>query len=88
MEERQGGMSEVWTLNNMAETYTETCHFDVSAHLLSLKHGTVGGERRAGFVVEFTVTVKEGGPQVPNEAQVHPIQTCCRALSLTSTHTH
>lgn len=57
-------------------------------HLLSLKHGAVGGEWRAGFVVEFTVTFKEGGPKVPDEAQVHPIQTCCRALSFASTHTH
>jgi len=58
----------------------------MSAHLLSLKHGAVGGERGAGLVVEFTVTFKEGGPQVPDE--VHPIQTCSRALSFTSTYTH
>lgn len=62
------------------------CHS--SPHLLGLKHGAVGRERRAGFVVEFTVTFKESGPKVPDEAQVHPIQTCCRALSLTTTHTH
>lgn len=62
--------------------------FCVAAHLLSLKHGAVGGERRASFVVEFTVTFVEGGPQVPDEAQVHPTQTCCWALSLGSTDTH
>lgn len=63
-------------------------NLSVWAHLFSLKHSAVGGEWRAGFVIEFTVTFKEGGPKVPDEAQVHPIQTRCRALSLTSTHTH
>lgn len=44
-----------------------------SADLFSLKHGAVGGERGAGFVVEFTVTFEEGSPEVPDE--VDPIQT-------------
>lgn len=44
-----------------------------SADLFGLEHGAVGGERRAGFVVEFTVTFEEGGPEVPDE--VDPIQT-------------
>lgn len=62
--------------------------FSVSAHLLSLKHGAVGRKRRARFVVEFTVTFKEGGTKVPDEARVHATQTSCWALSLTSSHTH
>lgn len=75
----------------MAEmVYTLGCvmFLCVSAHLLSLKHGAVGGKRRARFVVEFTVTFKEGGTKVPDEARVHATQTSCWALSLTSTHTH
>lgn len=44
-------------------------------HLFCLKHGAVGGERRAGFVVEFTVAFKEGRPHVPEDAQFHPLQT-------------
>ena len=62
--------------------------FCMSSHLLSLKHGAVGRKWRAGFLIEFTVTFKEGSPQVPHEAQVHPTQTCCWALRLTSTHMH
>lgn len=44
-------------------------------HLLCLKHGAVGGEWRAGFVIEFTVAFEEGRPHVPEEAQFHPLQT-------------
>lgn len=58
----------------------------VSTNLLSFKHGAVRGEGRAGFVIEFTVTFKEGISQVLDEAQVCPTQTCCGSLSLTSTN--
>lgn len=44
-------------------------------HLFCLKHGAVGGERRAGFVVEFTVAFKEGRPHVPEDAQFNSLQT-------------
>lgn len=60
----------------------------MSSYLLSLKHGAVGGKWRAGFVLEFTVAFKEGGAQVSDEVQANPAQTCCRALSLATTHTH
>lgn len=57
-------------------------------HLFCLEHGAVGRERRAGFVVEFTVAFKEGRPHVTEEAQFHPLQTRCRDLSVTSPHTN
>lgn len=76
----------MWDLNGMDDRQYDIVFFDASQHLLSLKHGAVGGERGAGFVVDFTVTFEEGGPQVSDE--VHPVQTCSRALSLSSSHTH